>query len=49
MGLSAAADADRPRLEREIASLRRRGALGSTIATALLTLSAAGMSIARYL
>lgn len=49
VGLSAAADADRPRLEREIASLRRRGALGSTIATALLTLSAAGMSVARYL
>lgn len=40
---------DRDALERTIASLRRRTALGSTVAQVFLTLGAAGMAVARYL
>jgi hypothetical protein len=39
----------RPALERELAGLRRRGAVSSAIAVTLLVLGAAGMAVARYL
>lgn len=49
VGLRSATDAERPALEARIANLRRRGGMASMIALALLSLSAAGMAVARYL
>jgi uncharacterized membrane protein len=45
----ASAETDRQRLGDEIRKLQRRAASSSTIAIALLLLSAAGMAVARYL
>jgi hypothetical protein len=45
----ASAETDRQRLGAEIRALQRRAAYSSTIAIALLLLSAAGMAVARYL
>jgi uncharacterized membrane protein len=41
--------ATRARLEQQVAALRRRGSVASTMAVTLLVLGAAGMATARYL
>jgi hypothetical protein len=47
--MAASAETDRQRLGAEIRSLQRRAAYSSSIAIALILLSAAGMAVARYL
>lgn len=49
VGLRSASEAERPALERQIGALRKRGGIASMISLALLSLSAAGMAVARYL
>jgi hypothetical protein len=49
MGRSDVPAADRQRTAAELDALRRRAALASPVAVALLVLAAAGMAVARYL
>lgn len=49
VGLRSASETERAALERQIGALRKRGGLASMISLALLSLSAAGMAVARYL
>ncbi|MBA3260034.1 MAG: hypothetical protein H0T68_11295 [Gemmatimonadales bacterium] len=46
--LAAADETRRAELTAELGSLRRRGAIGSTVVIVLLVLGAAGMAVARY-
>lgn len=49
VGLRSATETERPQLERQIGALRKRGGIASMISLVLLSLSAAGMAVARYL
>jgi uncharacterized membrane protein len=46
---AAQSDAERARIDAEVAVLRRRGAVATGVSMTLIILSAAGMAVARYL
>ncbi|MEP6619690.1 MAG: hypothetical protein ABJE47_10250 [bacterium] len=47
--VATATDEERPKIMAQLAALRTRGARANALTTALLTLAAVGMSVARYL